>query len=235
MVEVLVAHNSLGGTTLLISEAGGVSKLVVGVVLERAGHGVGRGASVLTVGGRDGELPSGRSSADGLVRAVHATNPHGVARLVGDEARALAKGVSEGDGLGAAVEGLAKLGGRLVVSAKVDSPVHAGAAGVGVGSPLGESPLPVMRAHNALAVGRGDLSHDTVCGHGRRARVEDLACDHKGVPGAAEVGVALRAEDVDLAAEGAGDVVAAQLAGADLDDLTGDGHGERLGLARAKG
>ena len=50
-----------------------------------------------------------------------------------------------------------------------------------------------------------------------------------------EVGVALGTEAVDLVAEGAGDVVAAQLAGADLDVLASDWHGERLGLAGAEG
>ena len=235
MVEVLLAHDGFVRLTLLVCEAGGVAQLVVSAVLERPGHGVGGGPPVLAVGGRDGELPGSCGSAELLVRAVLASHPHSAAGLVGDEARALAEGVSEGDGLGAAVEGLAELGGRLVIGAEVDAPVHAGAAGVGVGTPLGESPLTVLRTHDAFSVGRGDLRQDAVGGHGRGASSEGLGCDHEGEAGAVEVGVALGAEAVDLVAEGASDVVAAQLAGADLDIAAGDRHGEWLGLTGAKG
>ena len=191
--------------------------------------------AVLAVGGRDGELAGGRCGAELLVGAVHAAGPGGGTGLVGDEAHAITKGVREGDGLGAAVEGLAELGGRLVVGSEVDAPVHPGAAGVGVGAPFGEGPLVVLRAHDARAVRRGDLRHDAVGGHGRGTGGEDLGCDHEGEAGTVEVGVALGAEVAYRAAEGAGDVVAAQLTGADLDVAAGDRHGERLGLTGAEG
>ena len=235
MVEVLAAHDGLVGPTLLGGEAGGVAQLVVGVVLERASHGVGGGVAVLAVSSRDGELAGGRSRAEGLINAVHAAGPGRGGGLVGDEAHAIAEGVREGDGLGAAVEGLAELGGRLVVGSEVDAPVHAGPSGVGVGAPFGEGPLAVLRAHDALAVGRGDLRHDAVGGHGRGTGGEDLGCDHEGEPGAVEVGVPLSAEVAHRAAEGAGDIVGAQLTGADLHITAGDRHGEGLGLTGAEG
>ena len=191
--------------------------------------------SVLAVGGRDGELAGGGRGAERLIDAVHVAGPRSGTGLVGDEVHAIAEGVGEGDGLGASVEGLAELGGRLVVGAEVDAPVHSSATGVGVGAPLGEGPLAVLRAHDALSVGRGDLRHDAVGGHGRGASGEDLGRDHEGEAGAVEVGVALGTEVAYRAAEGAGDVVAAQLAGADLDVAAGDRHGERLGLTGAEG
>ena len=235
MVEVLAAHDGLVRLALLGGEAGGVAQLVVGVVLERAGHGVGGGVAVLAVGGRDGELAGGRSRAEGLVGAVHSAGPSRGAGLVGDEAHALAEGVREGDGLGAAVEGLTELGGRLVIGTEVDAPVHAGAAGVGVGAPLGEGPLAVLRTHDTLAIGRGDLSHDAVGSHGRGAGGEDLGRDHEGESGAVEICVALGAEVANRVSKGAGDIVGAQLAGPDLDVAAGDRHGEGLGLAGAEG
>ena len=191
--------------------------------------------AVLAVGGRDGELAGGGCGAELLVGAVHAAGPGGGTGLVGDETHALAEGVCEGDGLGASVEGLAELGGRLVVGAEVDAPVNAGPAGVGVGAPFGESPLAVLRTHDALAVGCGDLGHDAVGGHGRGACSEDLGRDHEGEAGAVEIGVALGTEIAHLVAEGAGDVVAAQFAGADLHVTAGDRHGEGLGLTGTEG
>ena len=191
--------------------------------------------AVLAVGGRDGELAGGRSRAEGLVGAVHSAGPSRGAGLVDDEAHALAEGVREGDGLGASVEGLAELGGRLVIGTEVDAPVHAGAAGVGVGAPLGEGPLAVLRTHDTLTIGRGDLSHDAVGSHGRGAGGEDLGRDHEGEAGAVEICVALGAEVANRVYEGAGDIVGAQLAGPDLDVAAGDRHGEGLGLAGAEG
>ena len=191
--------------------------------------------AVLAVGGRDGELAGGRCGTERLIDTIHAADPHGVPGLVGDEAHAPIEGVREGDRLGAPVEGLAELGGRLVVGTEVDAPVNTGPTGIGVGAPLGEGPLAVLRAHDAFAVGRGDLSHDAVGGYGRRTGGEDLGCDHEGEPGASEVGVTLGAEVAYRVSERAGDVVAAQLTGADLHITAGDRHGEGLGLTIAEG
>ena len=222
MVVVLMTHYGLVRKILLGGEAGGVAKLVVGVVLERAGHGVGGGVSILAVGSGDGELSGGRCGAEEVILTVHAAGPRGGSGLVGDEAHALAEGVGEGDGLGAAVEGLAELGGRLVVGPEVDAPVDASTAGVGVRAPLGESPLAVLRALDACAVGRGHLGNDAVGSHGRWASRERLGRDHEGEPCPVEVGVALRAKAAHRVPEGAGDVVVAQLAGADLDVASGN-------------
>ena len=191
--------------------------------------------SVIAVGGGDGELPGGGSGGESLVSAAHAADPGRGAGLISDEPHTVAKDVGEGDGLLAAVEGLAELGPCGLVGPEVDAPVNAAGGAVRVGPPFGERPLALLRAHDAGAGRERDGGDDAVDAHGHGVTVSGLSRGEESMTRAAEVREPALLQCRDGVAEGAGDVPAGEGAGPYLGRRAIDVDCQWLGLAVSQG
>ena len=191
--------------------------------------------AVLAVDGGEGELAGGCRGGEGLVSAAHAADPGRGAGLISDEPHTVAKDVGEGDGLLAAVEGLAELGTCGLVGPEVDAPVNAAGGAVRVGPPFGERPLALLRTHDAGAGRERDGGDDAVDAHGHGVTVSGLSRGEESMTRAAEVREPALLQCRDGVVERAGDVPAGQGAGPDLGRSAVHGYGERFGLAVAQG